>query len=441
MPFCGKSYRLAITLLTQLSLLLSAASATWQLQSSGLPPSLEFANAIDACSDSLVIFGAGIREGKRLYISSNCGNDWMEIQIEGDSSRFITDVSMVDRNNIWVVTAYPAKIYSSSNGGESWSLQYHEATITEFFDYIEMFDSTQGIAMGDGIGIGIEFPAVLLRTTDGGTSWMSINDTLGSYSGGSLWACIDFTNINDGFWRPAGCPPEMQRVHRTRDSGNSWVLVDPGTGVHLLKFYDSNIGLTSNYDTACRTINGGESWTIFPKPHAYTYDLEFSPSNPAYVWMLNGESVLFSSDTGHTWEAQLTGLSNATDIVFVSSEVGWVLDYDGIYHTTNGGTVGVQQERSLLANGIHNYHIYPNPVNGHATIQFTLNNPSSVSLKVYDILGAIIYDEGLSVTSVGEHLIGWQSARLDGSELSSGLYFVSLVTQQSTVTRKILIIR
>ena len=406
-----------------------------------MPESIETASAIDACSDATVVFGTGMREHKRIYKSSHSSSTWEEMQIGDDTSRFITDISIIDQDHIWVVTAYPAQILATTDAGETWTVQYYEPLETNFFDYIEMFSSTHGIAMADGLWIGPDFPARFLRTTDGGDSWTSINDTLGSHSGGHLWACIDFVNIHNGFWKPTGCPEEQQKVHKTFTGGNSWLLCDPGVGVQLLKFFDTNIGLTAYHDFVCLTIDGGETWTTHPKPEAYSIDIEFSPSDPALVWLLNGESLLFSSDTGRTWEIQMNGLLAPTDMVFSSSSTGWLLDLNGVYHTSSGGVVGVDPIPRPSTRSKEEHRIYPNPMNDNTSIEFRLNQSATVILQVIDIRGTSLYRMNFGQLNSGFHSINMMDMNSSIGELSSGVYIVSIITPSKISSTKMVVVK
>jgi hypothetical protein len=79
---------------------------------------------------------------------------------------------------------------------------------------------------------------------------------------------------------------------------------------------------------------------------------------------------------------------------------------------------------------------YPNPFNPTTTIQFALPKRSSVTLKLYDILGrevAILVDEELPP---GEYKV-----QFDAAGLASGVYFYRLETEGFVRTRKLMLLR
>ncbi|BDQ04468.1 T9SS type A sorting domain-containing protein [Ignavibacterium sp.] len=90
-------------------------------------------------------------------------------------------------------------------------------------------------------------------------------------------------------------------------------------------------------------------------------------------------------------------------------------------------------------NGILDYSLeqnYPNPFNPSTMIRFTLQNQSNVKLIVTDVLGnevATIVDENLPA--------GKYTKSFNASNLPSGVYFYSLITDNFKQTRKMLLLR
>jgi hypothetical protein len=79
---------------------------------------------------------------------------------------------------------------------------------------------------------------------------------------------------------------------------------------------------------------------------------------------------------------------------------------------------------------------YPNPFNPSTVIQFSIPVDGNVSLTVYDITGK-------EVTKIvnGYKPKGNYSVNFDGSELSGGVYFYELKTEDFTQTKKMLMIK
>ena len=79
---------------------------------------------------------------------------------------------------------------------------------------------------------------------------------------------------------------------------------------------------------------------------------------------------------------------------------------------------------------------YPNPFNPSTKIDFTLPADSKVSLRVYDITGkevAVLVNSDLSA--------GYHTINFDASNLSSGIYFYNIKTDNFTKTVKMILTR
>ena len=63
--------------------------------------------------------------------------------------------------------------------------------------------------------------------------------------------------------------------------------------------------------------------------------------------------------------------------------------------------------------------MYPNPVQGQATISFNVNGNAVVSYQVYDLLGRVVKNQTLGSYTEGEH-----EANIDMSDLSAGSYIM-----------------
>jgi hypothetical protein len=78
---------------------------------------------------------------------------------------------------------------------------------------------------------------------------------------------------------------------------------------------------------------------------------------------------------------------------------------------------------------------YPNPFNSTTLISFDLFAASHVTLKIYDILGREVQTLVNGAADVGRHQV-----ILDGSNLSTGVYFYLLHAGDFKETRKLVIL-
>jgi glucuronoarabinoxylan endo-1,4-beta-xylanase len=79
---------------------------------------------------------------------------------------------------------------------------------------------------------------------------------------------------------------------------------------------------------------------------------------------------------------------------------------------------------------------YPNPFNPSTTIRYGLPNRSNVTLRVFNTLG-----QQVAELVNGEIEAGYHEARLDGSQLSSGVYFYRIEAGSLVAAKKLLLVR
>jgi hypothetical protein len=107
------------------------------------------------------------------------------------------------------------------------------------------------------------------------------------------------------------------------------------------------------------------------------------------------------------------------------------LDFDGSFEYSNE----VQVDISDL-NDFQLYQNYPNPFNPSTKIKYLIPQNSFVKITLHDILGSEIKTLVSETVQPGTYEI-----ILDGSDLSSGLYFVRLSSENIQRTLKISLIK
>lgn len=86
---------------------------------------------------------------------------------------------------------------------------------------------------------------------------------------------------------------------------------------------------------------------------------------------------------------------------------------------------------------------FPNPFNPSTTLRFDLPEPSSVSLKIYDVRGREVwsYNEGLAQYAAGSYEITWNGVSKQNELLAAGLYFVELQTPGFRQVQKLMLLK
>lgn len=408
------------------AVLYSHAIANWTKQTTGLPATF-MGSAIDAVDER----NAVLATSGEIFSTTDGGENWYNLTLPADAG-YIVDISMADEDHIWFCNGN-GKIFFTANGGGSWTNQFSNETITGFMNYIEMFDTLNGIAMGDAASS--SDPAAFLKTNDGGLTWTSVNDSaIGPYSA-DTWRRLCFVNSNVGYFFPmGGSGPEL---YKTSDCCSNWQKTNYEGHIQCVSFYDENIGLTiSGPNAVKRTLDGGESWESLSSPHSgWGNDFEFAPQNPALVWMTDNYNLYFSDDTGKTWIKQLADC-DGRDIVFVNDFWGWLLGDDGVYRTTSGGLTSVDHQDSKPVVDFELFQNYPNPFNASTVIAFNLITQGEVRLNVFNLKGEDVGKILNTELSAGHHEAVWNAG-----ELPSGTYFYRLEIGGQFLTRKLVLLK
>ena len=79
---------------------------------------------------------------------------------------------------------------------------------------------------------------------------------------------------------------------------------------------------------------------------------------------------------------------------------------------------------------------YPNPFNMSTEIILNIQNSTEGSLKIYNILGKVVWENKEKFFASGQHRIVFY-----GHNLSSGIYFIRFETKESCFSRKITLIK
>ena len=84
---------------------------------------------------------------------------------------------------------------------------------------------------------------------------------------------------------------------------------------------------------------------------------------------------------------------------------------------------------------------FPNPFNPSTSISYSIPINSSVSLKVYSLLGKEILTLVNEFKTQGEYSVQWDAKNSLGNKVPSGVYFYKLATRDFTQTKKMILLK
>jgi len=159
-------------------------------------------------------------------------------------------------------------------------------------------------------------------------------------------------------------------------------------------------------------------------------------SNGAPLW--SPDDVLISNAAGNQYKPQIVKTSDGSIICFEDTRNG-LSDYN--LYTMKiqdyGGPVSVTPVyNNVIPENIYLAQNYPNPFNPVTNIKFSLPNENFVMLKIFNSLGkevSSLVNEKLSV--------GTYEVKFDASNLSSGVYYYKLVSNDFSLVRSMVLIK
>jgi len=398
--------------------------------------------AIDAKDSLSVIFSAG----SNVYSTRDGGENWQSFSLPYNSSAI--DITMINSNTI-VLVCDDGSILRTSDNGENWTEVWYNPELSTFMNYVECFEDSIVIAMGDGntnSTNSIDKPLILFSDNEG-ISWkqIPITEQIGAYSG-DTWRRLDFITPSFGYFRSSALMVENQGLYNTNNGGSFWKKVESGAGFALIKFYNENIGLAADINKVYLTKDGGSFWeTSEYEFNSWPNDFEFLPGDSNKVWYANLESLFYSGDMGMNWdEVKLQeNKLRARDIVFADNKNGWLLcDHGNIFYTNNNGGITVHIDQDLQREVVNNYCLeqnFPNPFNPTTTINYQIPKDGNVSLKIYDVLGKEITILVNEEKRAGSYKVSFDTKRKEN--LSSGIYFARLESGKFVKTIKLLLMK
>jgi hypothetical protein len=305
-------------------------------------------------------------------------------------------------------------------------------TLTETSSYISITDEINNIG---NINAGTTANPTYTVVVDAGApigTVVNLDYSLvaGQYNASKVFACTVGLIFED--WETNNFEKFPWRFEHDTNGGVNWALA--GSGSQYEGNYCAKSGAIPNYGTTSLRINylvnANDSIKFYKKVSSeedYDY-LKFyidgnmidSWSGTADVWSL----VKYPVTGGYhifKWEymkdVSLTGGDDCALVDYIVFPAG----------------VGDGINNFETSNNKFELNCYPNPFNQSTTLTYSLNNASNVVLTVYNSFG-----KEVSVLINSKQTEGIHNIVFDGSNLSAGVYYCVLKTDNKIITKKII---
>ena len=253
---------------------------------------------------------------------------------------------------------------------------------------------------------------------------------------GTLWANFQFWDIHDPY---KGTNDTWLRV--LSFDGTQWTSYRFDPEGHLEgRLYPDREGRVWVECPKGFCVKDGSAWK-----HYATYVPDWANhyrmyADGTHVGVLEGTIW-----TGFYWKAALG--ASVTD----SRGDLWTPSSDGLYRwshpalpTAIESSLPTAIASSSMSGAPHSFHLaqnYPNPFNHATHIGFTLQQPSAVSLQVFNTHGQLVATLVEGIRSAGTYQAAWDGRDAHDQAVSSGVYIVRLDAEGRQATRKMLLIQ
>ncbi len=133
-------------------------------------------------------------------------------------------------------------------------------------------------------------------------------------------------------------------IIKTTDGGNSWIFQSSPVGDRweIIQFVNENFGWIRGWNKLIKTTNGGTNWSEVVLPFSFS---DFFFISPTTGWITsqnnlpNRDSEIFkTTDGGLSWTSQFFSMDEPLGTIFFLNEnYGWVFSFNGFVVKTNNG--------------------------------------------------------------------------------------------------------
>lgn len=308
-------------------------------QETGVTARFQAISVVDP--ETVWISGTGGRYGR----TTNGGTSWQIGVVPGADSLEFRDVHAASAEVAWLLSAGPgeqSRIYRTADAGVTWELQFTNTEPRAFFDCLDFWDDSAGLAMSDAVD-GV-FP--VLRTSDGGASWAPIAaDQLppalpGEGAFAASGTCVLTLGDSTAFLA-TGASGLAARVLRTDDRGDTWTVSETPVvhdttvaGLTSVAWLDArrgvavggNLAVTDTIlDAVAWTEDGGDTWTPggrVPFPGTI-FGATVVPGPEELIVAVGPGGTAWSRDLGRSWAAMDS--VNYWSAGFAGVDAGWAV--------------------------------------------------------------------------------------------------------------------
>lgn len=409
--------------------------------------------------------------GAGLFKSADQGENWLPSS-SGLNSALLLDIAFDKDENLYTA-AWNGGLHKSTDKGDSWEVIHNGLTnlnlqcllytqlgvlfagtekgLFRSYNHGESWERTTPVGHDElfeiyensiGFLFAIDYGNGLWRSNDNGDNWVRVSNTFASQF--VFGVAID---SSDHIY--AGT--RFGYLYKSTDHGNNWSLAMNGltadkTIMTITVAPDDNIYTGTVEDGVFRSTDAGQSWEAVNNGIT-DKNIRFITSNhknELFASVFYG-GLYYSTDSANSWIDITGGLGRTeiSSIVFDKEGYLYLATMESVFRSTDTVITSINtldplnnpSSFSLMQN-------YPNPFNPATTIAYYLPKTTTVTLKVYDLLGREIKTLVNEKQSIGFKTAVWDGRNNSGVEVASGIYIYQLQLEHNhRMAKKMILLR
>ncbi|MFA7360297.1 MAG: choice-of-anchor J domain-containing protein [Candidatus Kapaibacterium sp.] len=369
--------------------------------------------------------------------STDGGSTWTVVPYSATSRAAFNRIQMIDNNTGWVCGTLGA-VYKTTNAGLNWdSVAVDGSTSSVLFRKVDFINANTGWVFSTFSNT-VTDSATIWKTTNAGLNWtkqylLGVTGSSKGVYGADMVSATHGTLVN---YTP--------RPYHTTDGGDTWTLdtlVDGFGGfLYDIKMFTPTFGYASGSSGRIYKTTNGTFWDTLSVPtRSYSFNgLAFISPSAGYLAGTTGV-MMGTTDGGATWTQTNTYGATMNNVFITPDTKAFAVGTNGYMYKNNNILTGISGNQGAeLPLKYTLEQNYPNPFNPTTTIKFALPKAGLVTLKIYDVAGR----EVMRLINSQNMNAGYQTQLFNGSMLSSGVYFYSLLVDNNLIaTKKMVLVK
>jgi hypothetical protein len=230
--------------------------------------------------------------------------------------------------------------------------------------------------------------------------------------------------------------PLILSVHLLDDSSNYTVNTASGAQEYTIGSPGTSLA-SASIDWDDMMTGFGENYSVANLNSPILVQNDFTIVADLYDFYINGDKIgLYASPINGT-----TVYGEHYTLWLYPDPFLWV-QVTHIYSTVNraicifpvvdDGTFGIEEDN--FVSGIKLGQSYPNPAVDNVNIEFEIDNDSPVKIEICDAQGKLVF-----IDELGDFTAGVHNYQLNLENFSSGIYYYTLFTNKSNLTKKLVV--